>query len=46
MALEAALASKEGAMATIEIATLDGEGRFNAYPLPGRTFLVKAGATF
>jgi iron complex outermembrane receptor protein len=20
--------------------------RFNAYPLPGRTFLVKAGATF
>ena len=21
-------------------------GRFNAYPLPGRTFIVKAGATF
>ena len=21
-------------------------GRFSAYPLPGRTFLVKAGATF
>jgi iron complex outermembrane receptor protein len=21
-------------------------GRFSAYPLPGRTFMVKAGATF
>ena len=21
-------------------------GRYNAYPLPGRTFMVKAGATF
>ena len=21
-------------------------GRYNAYPLPGRTYMVKAGATF
>ncbi|MCA1451681.1 TonB-dependent receptor [Bradyrhizobium sp. BRP22] len=28
------------------IASTFTPGRFNAYPLPGRTFLVKAGATF
>ena len=28
------------------IASAFTEGRFNAYPLPGRTFMVKAGATF
>ena len=28
------------------IASAFTQGRFNAYPLPGRTFLVKAGATF
>jgi iron complex outermembrane receptor protein len=28
------------------IASTFTEGRFNAYPLPGRTFLLKAGATF
>jgi iron complex outermembrane receptor protein len=28
------------------VASAFTEGRFNAYPLPGRTFMVKAGATF
>jgi iron complex outermembrane recepter protein len=28
------------------IASAFTEGRFNAYPLPGRTYMVKAGATF
>jgi iron complex outermembrane receptor protein len=28
------------------VASAFTEGRFNAYPLPGRTFLLKAGATF
>jgi iron complex outermembrane receptor protein len=28
------------------IASSFTDGRFSAYPLPGRTFLVKAGATF
>jgi hypothetical protein len=28
------------------IASTFTPGRFSAYPLPGRTFLVKAGATF
>jgi iron complex outermembrane recepter protein len=28
------------------IASTFTDGRFNAYPLPGRTFMVKAGATF
>jgi iron complex outermembrane receptor protein len=28
------------------IASTVTDGRFNAYPLPGRTYLVKAGATF
>ncbi|WP_256378738.1 hypothetical protein [Bradyrhizobium sp. URHD0069] len=28
------------------IASAFTEGRFSAYPLPGRTFMVKAGATF
>ena len=28
------------------VASAVTEGRFNAYPLPGRTYMVKAGATF
>jgi iron complex outermembrane recepter protein len=28
------------------VASAFTEGRFNAYPLPGRTYMVKAGATF
>jgi iron complex outermembrane receptor protein len=28
------------------VASTFTDGRFNAYPLPGRTFLLKAGATF
>jgi hypothetical protein len=28
------------------IASAFTEGRFSAYPLPGRIFMVKAGATF
>jgi iron complex outermembrane receptor protein len=28
------------------IASAFTEGRFSAYPLPGRTYMVKAGATF
>jgi len=28
------------------IASAFTDGRFSAYPLPGRTYLVKAGATF
>jgi iron complex outermembrane receptor protein len=28
------------------IASVFTEGRFSAYPLPGRTYMVKAGATF
>jgi len=28
------------------IASAFTDGRFSAYPLPGRTYMVKAGATF
>ena len=28
------------------VASLSTPGRFSAYPLPGRTYMVKAGATF
>ena len=28
------------------IASAFADGRFSAYPLPGRTYMVKAGATF
>ena len=37
---------KANAQRIYAIASTFTEGRFSAYPLPGRTFLLKAGATF